>query len=296
MVSLPSAAANPMPVDVKLLLSENITCGSSFAYGAHQPSATTTPWRRIITLCSASIFASAASRKALIAGEGMPWASGALRGRGVTVACSAPSAGRAASRARAANLGIMGRDSLTAGPKRAIGPYAGGRPVRMMWMVDSAAKPRVQEEALRLSEERFRLLVETVHDYAIFLLDPEGYITSWNAGAERLKLYKAGEIIGKHFSIFYPPEALARGWPEYELKMARAEGRFEDEGWRVRKDGTLFWANVLITALRDSSGELVGFSKITRDLTERRRHEEDLRHSEERFRLMVEAVQDYAIF
>jgi len=163
-------------------------------------------------------------------------------------------------------------------------------------MVDSAAKRPVQEEALRLSEQRFRMLVESVHDYAIFMLDPEGYVTSWNPGAERLKLYKAGEIIGKHFSIFYPEEALARGWPEYELKMARAEGRFEDEGWRVRKDGTLFWANVLITALRDSSGELVGFSKITRDLTERRRHEEDLRHSEERFRLMVEAVQDYAIF
>src|SRR6185436_4715985 len=137
MVSLPSAAANPMPVDVKLLLSENITCGSSFAYGAHQPSATTTPWRRIITLCSASIFASAASRKALIAGEGIPWASGALRGSGVPAAWSAPCAGRLAiSRARTANLGIMGRDSLTGrgqqGPDAEEHEVVAGSPARSM--------------------------------------------------------------------------------------------------------------------------------------------------------------------
>jgi PAS domain S-box-containing protein len=168
----------------------------------------------------------------------------------------------------------------------------------MVGMADSikAKRGRVQEEALRLSEERFRLLVETVHDYAIFIIDPQGYILTWNAGAERMKGYKAEEIIGQHFSVFYPQEALARGWPAHELKTARAEGRFEDEGWRLRKDGTRLWANVVITALRDPSGELIGFSKITRDLTERRRHEEDLRHSEEQFRLMVESVQDYAIF
>jgi PAS domain S-box-containing protein len=151
-------------------------------------------------------------------------------------------------------------------------------------------------EQVRLSEERFRLLVEGVRDYAIFMLDPEGHVTSWNAGAERLKQYRADEIIGQHFSVFYPPEALARDWPNTELRAARGEGRFEDEGWRVRKDGSQFWANVVITAIRDASGELIGFSKITRDLTERRAREEDLRHSEERFRLMVEAVQDYAIF
>jgi PAS domain S-box-containing protein len=168
----------------------------------------------------------------------------------------------------------------------------------MVGMADStkAKGGPVKEQALRLSEERLRLLVESVHDYAIFILDPQGYIATWNAGAERMKGYKAEEIIGQHFSVFYPEEALARGWPAHELKTARAEGRFEDEGWRLRKDGSPFWANVVITALRDASGELLGFSKITRDLTERRRHEEDLRHSEEQFRLMIEAVQDYAIF
>jgi len=149
---------------------------------------------------------------------------------------------------------------------------------------------------LHQSEERFRLLVEGVTDYAIFGLDPDGVITSWNAGAERIKGYRAAEIIGKHFSIFYPPEALARGLPEHELKVAGRVGRFEDEGWRLRKDGTPFWANVVITAVRDASGRHLGFSKVTRDLTERRRQEEALRESEERFRLMVESVQDYAIF
>ncbi|HET6899685.1 MAG TPA: PAS domain S-box protein [Vicinamibacteria bacterium] len=163
-------------------------------------------------------------------------------------------------------------------------------------MANSKAKGPLQDEALRLSEERFRLLVESVHEYAIFMLDPQGYVISWNAGAERLKQYKADEIIGQHFSVFYPREALDQHWPEYELKTARADGRFEDEGWRLRKDGTRFWANVVITSLQDSSGQLIGFSKITRDLTDRRRQEEELRHSEERFRLMVSAVRDYAIF
>jgi PAS domain S-box-containing protein len=140
------------------------------------------------------------------------------------------------------------------------------------------------------------MLVDGVRDYAIFLLDAEGHVTSWNTGAQRLKQYQAEEIIGKHFSVFYPAEALARDWPNTELRAAARDGRFEDEGWRVRKDGTQFWANVVITAMRDASGELAGFLKITRDLTERRRQEQEVRHSEERFRLMVEAVQDYAIF
>ncbi len=133
------------------------------------------------------------------------------------------------------------------------------------------------EEALRQSEERFRLLVEGAKDYAIFLLDPQGNVASWNAGAERIKGYKAEEIVGQHFSKFYPQEALDRGWPEYELKVARAEGRFEDEGWRVRIDGTQFWANVVITALKDERGSLLGFSKITRDLTARKQAEENAR-------------------
>jgi PAS domain S-box-containing protein len=149
---------------------------------------------------------------------------------------------------------------------------------------------------LRQAEERFRLLVESVRDYAIFMLDPEGRIMSWNAGAENIKGYKAEEIIGRHFSTFYPPEAIARGWPEYELKVARKEGRFEDEGWRLRKDGTSFWANVVITALRDKTGTLQGFAKVTRDLTERQMQQEFLRESEERFRLLVESIRDYALF
>jgi PAS domain S-box-containing protein len=149
---------------------------------------------------------------------------------------------------------------------------------------------------LRQSEDRFRLLVESVRDYAIFMLDPEGRVLTWNAGAERFKGYKADEIIGQHFSRFYPPEALARGLPEHELQVAGETGSFEDEGWRVRKDGTLFWANVVITAVRNADGELLGFAKVTRDLTQRRAHEEDLRRSEERFRLLVEGVSEYAIF
>jgi PAS domain S-box-containing protein len=131
-----------------------------------------------------------------------------------------------------------------------------------------------EEEELRRSEERFRLLVETVRDYAIFMLDPDGNIATWNAGAERIKGYRASEIIGRHFSVFYPPSKVAEGFPQHELAVAAREGRFEDEGWRVRKDGSQFWANVVITALHDRSGELVGFAKVTRDLTERRAAEE----------------------
>jgi PAS domain S-box-containing protein len=130
---------------------------------------------------------------------------------------------------------------------------------------------------LRQSEERYRLLVESVRDYAIFMLSPEGHILTWNAGAQRIKGYSADEIIGKHFSTFYPPEDVAWDKPGYELAVAVKEGRFEDEGWRVRKDGSRFWANVIITALLDSKGELQGFAKVTRDLTERRRTEEQAR-------------------
>ena len=141
----------------------------------------------------------------------------------------------------------------------------------------------------------YRQLVQGVQDYAIFLLDREGHIASWNRGAERLKGYCAAEIIGRHFSVFYPPDALERRWPQQELKMAQETGRLADEGWRVRKDGSRFWADVVITAMHDESGALRGFSKVTRDLTDRRQQEETLRQSEERFRLLVEAVKDYAI-
>jgi PAS domain S-box-containing protein len=152
------------------------------------------------------------------------------------------------------------------------------------------------KQQLRQSDERFRLLVESVRDYAIFMLDPEGHVLTWNAGAQRFKGYRADEIVGQHFSRFYLPEALASGLPDHELKVASKTGVFEDEGWRVRKDGSLFWANVVITAMRDAQGELVGFAKVTRDLTQRRGHEEELRRSEERFRLLIEGVAEYAIF
>jgi PAS domain S-box-containing protein len=144
--------------------------------------------------------------------------------------------------------------------------------------------------------ELHRLLVESVDDYAIFALDPDGYILSWNAGAQRFKGYTADEIIGKHFSIFYPRERIEEGFPDYELREAARVGRFEDEGWRVRKDGSRFWANVVITALHDPTGRLVGYAKVTRDLTERRMAEDALRESEERFRLIVQGIKDYAIF
>lgn len=126
---------------------------------------------------------------------------------------------------------------------------------------------------LRESEEHFRMMVECVQDYAILMLDTKGKVVSWNVGAERMKGYKAEEIIGKHFSCFYPEEAIRTGFPDRELSVAMTEGRFEDEGWRVRKDGTQFLANVIITALRDETGNLRGFSKVTRDITERRENE-----------------------
>ncbi|OWK35303.1 Chemotaxis protein methyltransferase CheR [Fimbriiglobus ruber] len=133
-------------------------------------------------------------------------------------------------------------------------------------------KQRARHEA-----DQLRLLVQGTTDYAIFMLDPQGNVASWNAGAERIKGYKAEEIVGRHFSRFYPPDAIERGWPAHELEVARTEGRFEDEGWRVRKDGARFWANVVITALSDEAGEFRGFLKITRDMTERKRSEENAR-------------------
>jgi len=161
--------------------------------------------------------------------------------------------------------------------------------------------PDQQEDITQESDgssmhHHFGQIVAGVTDYAVFTLDVAGHVTSWNTGAENIKGYKAEEIIGRHFSRFYPSDAIARNWPGEELKIAAGQGRFQDMGWRIRKDGTRFWADVVITALRSPEGKLTGFLKITRDLTERRRHEETLRESEERFRLLVNSVKEYAIF
>jgi PAS domain S-box-containing protein len=150
---------------------------------------------------------------------------------------------------------------------------------------------RKAEEQLRRSEARFRLLVSSVRDYAIFMMDLEGRVMTWNTGAAQLKGYSAKEIIGEHFSRFYPPQDVERGKPALELDIAKREGRYEEEGWRVRKDGSLFWANVVITLVHDEAGTLLGFAKVTRDLTERRRAEDDrirLAQAQEAIRLRDE--------
>ena len=151
-------------------------------------------------------------------------------------------------------------------------------------------------EHLSSKSNKFELLVQSVTDYAIYMLDPAGVVTSWNAGARRFKGYEPDEIIGKHFSRFYTPEDRQHDVPRIALETAEREGRFEAEGWRVRKDGTHFWASVVIDPIRDAAGELIGFAKVTRDLTERKAADEELRRSEERFRLLVQSVTDYAIY
>jgi PAS domain S-box-containing protein len=168
-------------------------------------------------------------------------------------------------------------------------------------LIDITERKRA-EEALRLekeaakvlweNEERLRLLVDRVKDYAIFMLDVDGHVITWNDGAKRLKGWDAEEVIGRDFSIFYTEEAVAAGYPEQELKQARAEGIYKEEGWRVRKDGSKFLADVIITAIHDEFGNLRGFSKVTRDITEKKQIEETLRKSEERFRALTMASSD----
>ena len=151
----------------------------------------------------------------------------------------------------------------------------------MAMQSSGSSEPRRRTRvALRQSEERFRLLVEGVKDYAIFMLDPHGYITTWNEGAQRIKGYEGEEIVGEHFSVFYTEGDVERGHPDEELRIAAAEGSYEEEGPRVRKDGSTFWASVLITALRDEEGDLRGFAKVTRDITARK-------EAEDRERLLI---------
>jgi PAS domain S-box-containing protein len=142
--------------------------------------------------------------------------------------------------------------------------------------IDTARRFSQQARATVRSEERFHLLVENVRDYAIFMLDPEGNVMTWNEGAKRINGYESYEIVGQHFARFYTPDAIASGHPQRELEIARAEGRYEEEGWRIRKDGTRFTANVVITALYDESGELRGFAKVMRDITDRKAAEREL--------------------
>ncbi|KAB0494272.1 hybrid sensor histidine kinase/response regulator [Pseudomonas vancouverensis] len=147
-----------------------------------------------------------------------------------------------------------------------------------------------------IDDSRFRLLIDAVIDYAIYMIDPDGIITSWNSGARRFKGYEETEILGQHFSRFYTEDDRRAGLPQRALDTAIREGRFEGEGWRVRKDGTHFWCHVVIDPIRDASGTLLGFAKITRDLTDRKMAEETLKQSEQQFRLLVQSVTDYAIY
>jgi PAS domain S-box-containing protein len=162
-------------------------------------------------------------------------------------------------------------------------------------VLDDISEKKALEVELRQSEESYRLMVENVRDYAIFMLDTTGHIVTWNEGAKRIKGYSASEIIGKHFSSFYTAPDLETKKPERELKIAIATGKYEEEGWRVRKDGSVFWASVVITALFNQQNKHIGFSKVTRDLTDRKKNEEVLRQSEERYRSLVEQVTDYEI-
>jgi PAS domain S-box-containing protein len=173
---------------------------------------------------------------------------------------------------------------------------AAGRMVGFAKVTRDITERVAAQEALLESERQFRLLVEGVLDYAIYMLDPSGMVVNWNAGAQRLKGYSADEIVGQHFSRFFTREDRAAGLPIRTLELAAREGRFESEGWRVRKDGSRFWASVVVDAIRNDEGELLGFAKITRDITERQAAQEAVRESERQFRLLVASVVDYALY
>ena len=150
--------------------------------------------------------------------------------------------------------------------------------------------------ALHSTDERFRLLIDSVQDYAIFMLDPDGCVATWNSGAQHINGFSAQEIIGQNFSQFYTDEDRKAGKPRWELDCARVQGRIEQEGWRLRKGGARFWAFAVVTAMRDPKGKLIGFASVMRDLSERKAAEARLRASEEQFRMLVDGVDEYAIY
>ena len=172
---------------------------------------------------------------------------------------------------------------------------ASGKVIGFGKVTRDLSERRRRELALRRSEERSRLFIEGVKDYAIFMLDPDGCVSTWNVGAERIKGYKASEIIGRHFSVFYPDEDRRSGKPAWELEVAVKEGRFEDEGWRLRKDGTRFWANVIITPIRDAADDLLGFTKVTRDFTERMLAEKSLQDSQRKLQESERSLRDLSL-
>src|SRR5579883_3016832 len=173
---------------------------------------------------------------------------------------------------------------------------ADGHAIGFARITRDISERREAQQALYDTERRFRLLVDAVTEYAIYMLDPSGVVVSWNAGAERLKGYTADEIIGRHFALFYTREDRAAGMPARLLEIAKRENRFEGEGWRVRKDGGRFWAMVTVSAIRDQTGELVGFAKVTRDITERQIAQQTLRESVQQFRTLINGVTDYALY
>jgi PAS domain S-box-containing protein len=186
-------------------------------------------------------------------------------------------------------------------PTAAVPRWQGESKMRRLKLMKSPAErlsaaERKNREASLTTDGRYRLLVEGISDYAIYLLSPEGIVASWNRGAQRFKGYTAEEIIGRHFSEFYTPEDRQAGLPARALQIAAREGKFESEGWRVRKDGARFWAYVVIDPIRSPSGDLIGYAKITRDLTERRAAEESFRATQQQFQLLVQGVTDYAIY
>jgi len=163
-------------------------------------------------------------------------------------------------------------------------------------IIRDTTEQKENEIALRHNEERFRLLVEGIRDYSIYMLDTEGYIITWNQGGQQLTSYRSTEIIGKHFSIFYRTHDLLNNKPALELQTARLTGKYEEEGWQIKKSGSVFWAGIVLSAVYNEQNSLIGFSKITKDLTERNIEQAALRQSEERYRLLVEQVTDYGIF